>query len=111
MENFKETLVDFFSKLAWLYLVLLGLMAKFSYEYLTGRKITLWQAVASAGLAFFVGYLAYNICIYKGLENQIKWVVPFSSLLSEKIIIAIFSMDWKEHFSSFINYFSDKLKK
>lgn len=111
MENFKEELVAFFGKLAWLYLVLLGLMAKFSYDILTGKRITLWQALASTGLAFFVGYMAYNICIYKGAEEQIKWAVPFASLLSEKIIMAVFSIDWKALAQDMANYFSDKLKK
>lgn len=112
MENVKEEVVYLFSKVwAWCLYVLLGLMAKYSYDIIRGRRITLWQALASAGLAFFVGFIASVWCISHDMEREGMWIVPIATLMSEKIIMAIFAIDWNNIFAEWARYWADKFKK
>lgn len=112
MEHFKEELAYFFTK-AWLWClyILLGLMAKYSYDIIRGRRITLWQALASAGLALFVGVLASLWCINHDMEREGMWIVPIATLMSEKIVMALFAIDWNNILSDWAKYWAEKFKK
>lgn len=111
MAEVKEEILTFLSKVwAWLIYILIGLMAKYSYDFMTGKKITFLQAMASAGIALFVGFIASVICLHNGYEQQGMWVVPCATLVSDKIVMALFAFDYKGTIGDWLKYWSDKWK-
>lgn len=112
MEQIKNELITFCTKgAAWFFLVILGLMGKFSYDIYTGRKITLSHALASTGLAFFVGYITFILCQRHGLQEDCKWIVPIATLLCDKVVLAAVSVDWKKIGADMAQYWADKMKQ
>jgi hypothetical protein len=96
MEQFKEEIIAGVSKIwVWLLYILMGLIAKYSYDIMRGKKITLLQAMASAGIALFVGFISSALCVQHDMEKEGMWIVPISTLLSEKLLMALFAIDWK----------------
>lgn len=115
MENFTKEITYLFTKVwVWLLCIFLGLMAKYSYDIITGKRITLLQALASAGIAFFVGFLASVWCVINDMEREGMWIVPIATLLSEKVIMAMLTIevsDIRKFLSDIAQYFADKFKK
>lgn len=114
MEIIKEEIVAIITKVwLWVLYVAIGIMAKFSYDIIRGRKITLLQALASSGAALAVGTIAAIYCAANGYDKAGLWIVPAATLLSEKIIIAVSSIEVKEIkklMADFLGYWKDKLK-
>lgn len=81
---------------------------------LTGRKVTIMQAVASTGAAFFIGVVASIVCYYFDMAKAANIIVPLATLLSEKIMIAIFALDVKtairETFKEILRSLHNKFK-
>lgn len=94
MEKATEIFDLLFAKIwnvaAWIFL---GLIGKFSMDVMTGKKITVLQALASTGTALFVGVMAHVICAYLDLGSQSAFIVPLATLLSDKIVIALMAMN------------------
>lgn len=112
MDNIKGEIVTFFSKVwVWLLYILMGLMAKYSYDIIRGKRITLAQAFASAGIALFVGFIASVVCINNDMEREGMWIVPIATLLSEKIVMALFAINWNDLLADWARYWADKFKK
>lgn len=111
MAEIRDEILNLLSKI-WTYIALiaLGLIGKFSYDIISGKKITFWQALASAGIAVFIGFMAGAICNYNGWEKQQTIIIPVSTLLSEKIILALFSLDYKGIAADIAKWFTRKLK-
>lgn len=111
MENIKEEVLTFFSKIyVWLIYILVGLMAKYSYDIIKGKKISLAQALASAGIALFVGFIASVLCVNNDMEREGMWIVPIATLLSEKIVMALFAIDWRNIAKEWAEYWASKFK-
>lgn len=115
MELLKEEIAAIFSKIwVWILYVAIGLMAKFSYDIIRGKKITMLQALGSSAAALAVGTLASIGCANYGHEKAGVWIVPAATLLSEKIIIAASSIevkDIKKFMADVASYWADKFKK
>lgn len=112
MDAIKEEIISLFSKIwVWILYVLVGLMAKYSYDIITGKRVSFIQALASAGAAIAIGVIASAICIYHNLENQGMFIVPGATILSDKIIIALMTVDVKSELSIWFKHWADKLKK
>lgn len=98
MEKITHELWLFLTKISTLLaLIFIGLIGKFSMMVLSGKKITFLQAVAASGSAFFIGVLSWQLCKVWGLQEKANFIVPFATLLSDKLIIIIFTFDWDKH--------------
>lgn len=97
MGDIKGELVNFFSKTwLWFIYIILGLMLKFSYNIISGKKITFMQAIASCICSIAIGALSSIWCIQSGREHMGTWIVPAATLLSDKFLTAAFSIDYKK---------------
>lgn len=92
-------------------LIMLGLIGKFSIDVITGRRITLLQAFASAGIAVFVGVVANFMCEYNELQRQSNFIVPVATLMSDKLITAIMALNVKKIVHEWLKYWVNKTKK
>jgi|SRR6185503_7840949 len=111
MDGIKQEIAVWFTKAwVWLLYIIVGLVGKFSYDLLTGRKITWWQALASTGIALFFGFLAVAYCMYKEYDKGGMFIVPIATLLSEKLMIAIFAINWKKVTADMVQYIANKIK-
>ena len=70
----------------------------FSHNLYVGRKMTFKEAVGSFGISFFVGILASLWCYYMEWDKVSMWLVPFSTLLADKIMMAILAYNWQRTF-------------
>jgi hypothetical protein len=70
--------------------IVVGLMAKYSYELSKGRKLSILAWVGITGLSVFTGYMASVICDYYHSYDASKIIVPLATLFGEKIIEFLF---------------------
>lgn len=87
----------------WVYLlyILIGIIGKFAYDMITKRKLSIWQALGSVGIAGVTGYFACVWCMINAPEKA-PYMVPLATLLSEKFFNWIFSLDWKVLFQTLL---------
>lgn len=90
-------------------------MMQFSYDYISGRKLSFGQRLASTFLALAVGGLMSIICVKFGYERAGIIAVPASTLLSRDIVSALMTFDWKKPlrkaFADVLQNWADNLKK
>lgn len=112
MERLTDEVFVFFSKI-WTVvgLILLGLIGKLSIDVITGKKITFLQAFASTGAAFFVGIITHFYCATHNLIEEEMYIVPMTTLLSDKIIIAFMSVNYRKIVSDIAGYWKDYFGK
>lgn len=111
MEKWIDEIVTAGSKVwTWVLYVLLGVMGKFSYDALSGRKISFLMSLAILGISVFVGVITSMVCFYYELDRAGAFLVPICTLLSEKLVLAIYAYDWKGFLSDVLGYWKDKLK-
>lgn len=111
MENPEKETLTFLSKAwVWILYIVVGIIGKFSHDLIMGRKLTWLQVLSSIGIALFMGFLSSVIC-YTRYPDYAAFIVPVSTLLSEKIIIAIFSIDFKKLVAEIAQYWADKFRK
>lgn len=97
MAEIKEEFINFLSKVwFWAAYIFIGIIAKFSYNVIIGKKISLLQAIGSAGIAFFAGFIACSLCYLHDAERDAMWIVPCATLISDKLVIAAMGADWKQ---------------
>lgn len=112
MSEFKSEILAIISKWwVWLLYIIIGVFGKFSYELLSGRRPSWVQIFAGIGIALCVGFIASAVCVQNGWQEKGMYIVPLCTLLSEKLVMALFSIDYKKMFADFAGYWSDKLKK
>lgn len=98
MADIRDELFALFGKLwTWVCLILLGMIGMFSHNLYTGKKMTFKQAMGSFGVSFFVGALTSLFCYFQEWEKAAVWLVPFATLLSDKIMLAVFAFDWERN--------------
>lgn len=111
MSEFKEEFLMFISKVwLWLVYIIVGIIGKFSHDFIMGKRLSWVQVFASIGIALFCGFIASMIC-YNNFPDKAAYIVPVATLLSEKLIIALFSIDYAKIFAEIAQYFADKWKK
>lgn len=111
MEMFKEEITAFISKIwVWFVYILVGLIGKFSYDIMLGKRLTWLQIFASIGIALFCGFIASVVCANNFPEHA-PYIVPISTLLSEKLVVALVAVDYKTIISEIAQYWADKSKK
>lgn len=83
-------------------------MLKFSYNIISGKKITFVQAVASCVCSIAVGALSSIWCIQTEREHMGTWIVPAATLLADKFLTAAFSIDYNKTAQDILKYFIKK---
>jgi hypothetical protein len=112
MSDFKNEILAIISKWwVWLLYIIIGMAGKFSFDWLHGKKLSWVQVFAGIGIALFVGFISSAVCINNGWQDKGMYVVPLATLLSEKLVMALFSLDYKKMAADFAGYWSDRLKK
>ena len=97
MAEIKQEILTLLTKVwVWLLLVLLGLIGKISVDMLQGRKMTGRQILSSIGIGLFVGVVTAALCVYKGWTQAGIVIIPIATSMSEKIMLALFSIDYTE---------------
>lgn len=97
MDHLKHELLILFDKLlAGFGLISLGVAGMIGSILVQKRKLTRLQWCGIILLAVFFGKMAYILCGSYGFSDGTKsWTVPLATLLAEKIIIALFHIDYK----------------
>ena len=96
MPNLKHEIMLFLSKIwVWGLLILIGVIAKFSYDVSVNKKFTFATFFSTLGIAAFVGYLSSAYCIYKGWDNAGKIIVPIATLISRELLQIIIANAYK----------------
>lgn len=95
----------------WGLYILLGIMGKFSYDALSGRKMSFLLSLAIAGLSVFVGIIVALICIQYEMVKAGAIIVPIATLLSEKLVVALYAYDWKTFVADVLGWWKDRLGK
>ncbi len=94
----------------WLFYIAIGMIGKFSHDLVTGKKLSWTQVFSSIGIALFVGFISSAICMYNDWQQQGQYIVPICTLLSEKLVLALFAVDYKKMMAEFAQYWADKMK-
>jgi hypothetical protein len=104
LQGWKAEFASVFSKI-WVILlyILIGIMGKFSNDLLLGRKLTFRQVVGQAGVCLFCGFLSWVLCKHLGWENYAGVICPMTTYLSDKLMLALFSIEWKTIILDVIN--------
>lgn len=86
MDDFKKEIFAFFIKwYFWIISIIIGLIAKLSYEMSQKRKMTVVQVFGITGISIFFGYICSVTCVSYGWVKQGQIAVPVCTLLGEKI--------------------------
>lgn len=104
----KKELIDFFGRW-YLYIlyVVLGMIAHISNLVLSKRKITWAQTFASIGAAFVCGCLSSMYCAKYAPQYAVV-LVPFFTLVSDKIFAYVSALDYQEIFDGLVAIFRPK---
>lgn len=106
-----DALIAWFSKWYTFFVyVAMGLIGKFSYDMLSGKKISVLKALSSTGMALFVGFLSSMLCVQAGYTTKAAVIVPICTLLSEKIMIAVFALNWHKWLGEVFQNIANKFK-
>lgn len=97
--DYKE--IDYSAQaLHWLYksstaiwLIVLGLVGKFSHDLVRGKKMSWPYVLGSAGLAVFCGSIAYDF-ISVNYPNRVSILVPAITMVSNNLISAVMAIDY-----------------
>ena len=112
MSEWKSELAALFSKIyVWLGLIFVGMIGVISNNLFTSRRLTIGQIIGSLGLAFFVGVLVSVVCSTYEWDRAGAILVPTATLLSEKIVNALMSVNWEKSFKEgFKEWLKSRLK-
>ncbi len=80
--------------LGWIYLVTVGLIGKFSYDFLRNKKFTLGYIIANSGISIVGGWIGAQL-IDKYSPTNANILVPIATMLSYNFVSALMSIDWK----------------
>ncbi len=106
----KNVFIAFFLKFwAYLFYIMIGIVAKFSFDLIRGKKISLMQAVGITGLSVFVGFLASLWSIKHNPDNA-GIIVPIATLAADKIVTSIMALNWGKITSQWLGWWVDFFK-
>ena len=92
-----EALAFFAKSVVWLSWVILSVVAKISYVFYKGQRLTTIQVVSMIGMSLFVGYISFKVSM-RYFPDKGSIIVPVCTLASEKIVGMLLSFsakDWR----------------
>jgi hypothetical protein len=75
-------------------LLLLGLVGKFSYDFLQNKKFTIGYILANSGISIFGGWLASGVIDRFSPENR-NVLIPIATMLAYNFVSALMSVNWE----------------
>lgn len=98
MAKIEEELINFAGKVwVWIVGIIIGVMGKICYEIMVGKKLSLLQVIATAGVSIAVGCITAFLCISKGMEPMYgTFVCACATWLGDKLAIACISINWNK---------------
>lgn len=87
MEDFIKGFVLLWTK--WWFAVVgiaAGVIGKFSYDMVNGKKFSKRAFWSSLGVCIFIGYITAVLCKYRGWVEESSFIVPVSTALSQNIM-------------------------
>lgn len=107
-ENIEQIWAFMVKSGAWVWYTIVGIVGKWSYAQMTGKRMTILQYLGSAGAALYVGYVTSNWCLNHD-PSLTSFLVPVFVLGSDKLLVAAMALNWKKILDSLISiYKSDK---
>lgn len=94
----------------WFLLIGLGLLGMIGHNLHTGKKMSFARYLGSIMVAIFVGILTSILCYVKQWDRLGTILVPVMTLVSEKVILAIYSFEWQNSIKEFIKGWISKWK-
>lgn len=95
MSDKNTELFAFLSKYGALFTyILIGVVGKFGFDLVSGKKISGWYVFGTGCIAIFVGWISWEWCARWPALNP-GLVVPIATLLSRDILLFITMMDWQ----------------
>lgn len=113
MGEIKEEVIALCGKLwTWACLILLGMVGMISTNMYVGKKMTFKQALGSFGVSFFIGSLTSILCYVMEWERMSFVLVPFATLISDKVIMGIMAFNWQHSIKEALkDYIKNLVKK
>ena len=75
--------------------ITIGLIGKFGYDIVTGRKLNGWYVFGTGCMGIFTGWLVYNMCDNHMVSLNKGIAVPVATLVSRDIMLFITAVDWR----------------
>lgn len=111
MSDLKTELLALFTKwYVYLCYMAIGLIGKFSFDLLSGKKMSVVKVLASTGVGLFVGFLSALYCIHFDKAEIAPLLVPICTSLSEKLMIAAFAINYKATARDILSYWANRFK-
>ena len=83
----------------------------FSHNLYVGRKMSFKEAIGAFGISFFIGALVSIVCYYQQWDRISMWLVPFSTLLADKVMMTIMAYNWQKNLKEAITDFLKEMLK
>ncbi len=94
MSDKNPELISFLTKYgALVTYVIIGLVGKFGFDIVTGKKISGWYVLGTGCMAIFVGWLTWMWCQKWPALNP-GFVIPIATLVSRDIMLFITMVDY-----------------
>jgi len=87
-------IISFLSKYgALITYIIIGLMGKFGFDIVSGKRISGWYIVGTGLMAVFVGWLAWEWCLSHPDWNP-GFTIPIATLVSRDVLLFLMLIDW-----------------
>lgn len=74
--------------------IIVGLLGKFGFDIVSGKRLSFWYVFGTSLIAFCIGFFSWQWCAtHPSLNPGI--VVPFCSLISRDIMLFVTVIDWQ----------------
>lgn len=101
--GFINTVIEFASKWwAWIFYIVIGMAGKFGLDIMSQRKMGILQFIGSACISCFIGFLAASYCMAYSPKAG-PFIVPICTLISDRIILFIFAINYTPLLESIFN--------
>lgn len=108
--NLTEAIAFFAKSAVWVWWVVLSVVAKISYLFYRGQRLTTIQVVSQIGMSLFVGYISFKVSM-RYFPDKGSIIVPVCTLGSEKIVgmlLSFSSKDWRNLVETLLRFPSKK---
>jgi hypothetical protein len=101
-EQYLSYVYEFLAKYgAWFAYVAIGLVGKFGWDIVSGKKISWWYIFGTGCMAAFVGFVSSKWFINNNPEMG-AYLVPVLTLASRDVLLLIKMIDWHKVIGAFL---------
>lgn len=89
----------------FIFYITIGWVANLCYKVMRKQRISIAQVFASMGIALFVGFISAMVCI-KHNKEMAPYVVPVCTYVSDKIVLGLANINWKDIIQNIVKNFT-----